>query len=525
VETAGDLDTATESNKATESDGASRTLPGKPSRWARFTSWKSWRQWRPSWPAGVSLSVSWTRLFRTTAFKLSIAYFFIIGLGFTLVLEQVGQNVRQLIDDQMRQTINAELKGFSEQYKEGGLNQLVSVVEQRARTPGASIYLVASPNGVTLAGNVVDLPAGVLDQTEATAAVETDYERLGQPNVRRRAMAGVFLLPGHFRLLVGHDLEDRERLAHILGSALFTSLLWLLVIGAFGGLFVARRLLNRVDAMSAKAATLLQEDLSGRLPLSGSGDELDRLARNLNAMLDRIAALMEGIRQVSDNIAHDLRTPLTRLRNNAEQALLLDHGEAACRAALEKTIDEADGLIRIFNALLLIARAESHSSGEGLTDLDAAALVRDMAELYEPAAEDKGIEMRVTAPPSLPFRGQRELIGQAVANLIDNALKYGAPDAPGAAARIEITASGDDKRVEIAVADHGPGIPPDERARVMERFVRLEASRSRPGSGLGLSLAGAVARLHGGALRIEDAEPGLRAVLVFPHLKQGAESP
>jgi signal transduction histidine kinase len=335
-------------------------------------------------------------------------------------------------------------------------------------------------------------------------------------------MAGVFLLPGHFRLLVGHDLEDRERLAHILGSALFTSLMWLLVIGAFGGLFVARRLLNRVDAMSAKAATLLHEDLSGRLPLSGSGDELDRLARNLNAMLDRIATLMEGIRQVSDNIAHDLRTPLTRLRNNAEQALLLDHGEAACRAALEKTIDEADGLIRIFNALLLIARAESQSSGENLTNLDAAALVRDMAELYEPAAEDKGVEMRVNTPPSLPFRGQRELIGQALANLIDNALKYGAPDAPGEAARIEITASGDDRGgVEIAVADHGPGIPPDERARVVERFVRLEASRSRPGSGLGLSLAAAVARLHGGVLRIEDAEPGLRAVLVFPHLKEG----
>ena len=255
---------ATESAKATASDGPAQTR----------VRWRPWR-WLPSrpsgkWPSGLSSGSwsagSWTKLFRTTAFKLSVAYFFIIGIGFTLVLEQVGENVRQLIDDQMRQTINAELKGFSEQYKDGGLNQLVSVVERRARTPGASIYLVASPTGVTLAGNVVDLPAGVMEQTEATAAVETDYERIGEPNVHRRAMAGVFLLPGHFRLLVGHDLEDRERLAHILGSALFTSLMWLLVIGAFGGLFVARRLLNRVDAMSAKAATLLQEDLSGRLP-------------------------------------------------------------------------------------------------------------------------------------------------------------------------------------------------------------------------------------------------------------------
>ncbi len=462
---------------------------------------------------GLVRWATWARLFRTTAFKLSIAYFVIIGLGFTLVLDKVGENVRELIDQQMRQTIEVDLKGLADQYAEGGLTQLVAVVDRRARFPGASIYLVVSPTGVVLAGNVLELPADVLDQKNA---VETSYERIGEPNAKRRAIAQVFELPGHFRLLIGHDLEDRERLSHILGSALFTSLLWLLVIGAFGGLFVARRLLNRVDAMSAKAATLLQEDLSGRLPLSGSGDELDRLARNLNAMLDRIASLMDGIRQVSDNIAHDLRTPLTRLRNNAEQALQLDEGEAACRAALEQVIDEADGLIRIFNALLMIARAESHSSGETLSDLDAAALARDMAELYEPAAEEEGVALGVDAPAPLPFRGQRELIGQALANLIDNALKYGAPDLPGGQARVEIFARGDEDRVEISVADRGPGIPAEQRSRVLERFVRLEDSRSRPGSGLGLSLAAAVARLHGGELRLEDFSPGLRVVLSLP---------
>jgi signal transduction histidine kinase len=393
------------------------------------------------------------------------------------------------------------------------LSQLVGVVERRSLVPGASIYLVASPTGVSLAGNVLELPPGVLDQT---AAVETSYERLGAPNVQRRAIARVFVLPGNFRLLIGHDLEDRERLRKILGSALFTSLLWLLVIGAFGGLFVARRLLDRVDAMSAKAATLLRGDLSGRLPLHGSDDELDRLARNLNAMLDRIGSLMEGIRQVSDNIAHDLRTPLTRLRNNAEQALLLGHGEADARAALEQTIVEADGLIRIFNALLLIARAESHSASEGMAEIDAASLVRDMAELYEPSAEEKGLALLVSAPEKLPFRGQRELIGQALANLIDNALKYGAPETPGAGAQVEVSARAAGNGVEIAVADRGSGIPANERSRVLERFVRLEASRSKPGSGLGLSLAAAVARLHGGALRVEDNAPGLRVVLAFP---------
>jgi len=470
---------------------------------------------------GRALRARWGRLFRTTAFKLSVAYFVIIGLGFTLALDRVGENVRELIDQQTRQTIDSDLKELLEQYEDGGLAQLVSVVDRRARTPGGSIYLVAAPNGVSLAGNVLELPAGVLDQT---TAVETSYERLGEPNVKRRAIAQVFQLPGRFHLLIGHDLEDRERLRHILGSALFSSLFWLVVIGAFGGLFVARRLLNRVDAMSAKAATLLHEDLSGRLPLSGSGDELDRLARNLNAMLDRISSLMDGIRQVSDNMAHDLRTPLTRLRNNAEQALQSGEGEAGCRAALEQVIEEADGLIRIFNALLMIARAESQSSGGTYDDLDASALVHDMVELYEPSAEEAGVELAVEAPASLPFRGQRELIGQALANLIDNALKYGAPDLPGSPARIVVSAGGDDKQVVISVADQGPGIPAKEHSRVLERFVRLEASRSRPGSGLGLSLAAAVARLHGGELRLEDAAPGLRVVLVLPRHRDNASS-
>jgi signal transduction histidine kinase len=471
--------------------------------WRRFLGWRrlGWRR------------LGWRRLFGATAFKLAIAYFVIVGLGFTLVIERVGENIRDLINDQTRQTIHAEIKGLADQYEVGGLTQLVTVVERRSRAPGASIYLVAAPNGVAVAGNVLQLPAGVLDQK---TAVEIDYERLGEPNVERRAIARVFTLPGNFRLLIGHDLEDRERLRHILNSALFTSLLWLLGIATFGGLFVARRLLQRVDAMRAKAAIFLQGDLTGRLPLSGADDELDRLARNLNAMLDRIARLMEGIRQVSDNIAHDLRTPLTRLRNNAEQALQLETGEEGARAALEQVIEEADGLIRIFNALLMIARAESQASRENFGDLDAAELARDMAELYEPAAEEAGIVLRVEAPAPAPIHGQRELIGLALANLIDNALKYGAPEVPGESMEVSVTAEQVGDRIEIGVGDHGPGIPAPERERVLERFVRLETSRSRPGSGLGLSLAAAVAHLHDGVLRVEDNAPGLRVVMSLP---------
>jgi len=458
------------------------------------------------------------RLFRTTAFKLALAYVIIIGLGFTLALGRLGENVGELIDQQIDHTLDADVKGLTDQFEEGGINQLVNVVQRRALAPGASIYLVTASNGVAITGNVLELPPDMLDQTDA---VEVSYERPGEANVRRWALARVSVLPGGYRLLVGHDLEDRRRLGRILGSALTGSLLWLLAIGAFGGFLVGRRLLQRVDAMSAKAATLLQEDLTGRLPLSGAGDELDRLAQNLNVMLDRIARLMEGIRQVSDNIAHDLRTPLTRLRNHAEQALLAGEGEAGSQEdprnlALERVIEEADGLIRIFNALLLIARAEALSSSEGFTELDGVALAADMAELYEPSAEERGVRIKVESRRAEKFRGNRELIGQALANLIDNALKYGAPALPGEGGEVTVAVTGDARAVKISVGDRGPGIPAADRERVQDRFVRLEASRSRPGSGLGLSLAAAVARLHGGALRIEDNAPGLKVTLSLP---------
>jgi signal transduction histidine kinase len=463
--------------------------------------------------------IAWAgRLFRTTAFKLALAYVIIIGLGFTLALGRLGENVAELIDQQIGQTLDADVKGLTDQFEEGGLGQLVNVVQRRALAPGASIYLVTASNGMPIAGNVLELPPGMLNQTEA---VEISYERPGEANVRRWALARVSVLSGGFRLLVGHDLEDRRRLGRILGSALTGSLLWLLAIGAFGGFLVGRRLLQRVDAMSAKAATLLHEDLTGRLPLSGAGDELDRLAQNLNVMLDRIARLMEGIREVSDNIAHDLRTPLTRLRNHAEQALLADEGEAASqddarKLALERVIEEADGLIRIFNALLLIARAEASPSSEGFSELDGAALAADMAELYEPSAEERGVRLKVAAQGAQKFRGHRELIGQALANLIDNALKHGAPALPGETGEVAVAVTGDARAVEISVGDRGPGIPAADRERVLDRFVRLEASRSRPGSGLGLSLAAAVAQLHGGALRIEDNAPGLKVTLRLP---------
>jgi signal transduction histidine kinase len=279
--------------------------------------------------------------------------------------------------------------------------------------------------------------------------------------------------------------------------------------------------------MTGTTQRIMAGDLAERLPVGRSGDEIDRLAENLNAMLERIEALMAGLKEVSDNIAHDLKTPLTRLRNRAEDALAKSSNEGEYRAALERTIEESDGLIRTFNALLMIARAESGQARDNMTDFDTAEVAHGIQELYEPLAEDKGMTLAVTADTAT-IHGNRELISQALANLVENAIKYGQPVAtplesaaggPDGAAKppdILIEARREGDQVLLSVTDHGPGIPEADRQRAVERFVRLEASRTQPGSGLGLSLASAVATLHGGGLRLADSQPGLRVTLVIP---------
>ena len=460
------------------------------------------------------------KLFRTTAFKLSLAYLVIFAIGAGVVLGGIDWNVNQLLDQQIGQTIVAEINGLNEQYETGGIRQLVTAVERRTEQPGSSLYLVTNFAGQALAGNVATLPPGVIDRP---GLVETSYERRGDARPNHLALAQVFLLPSGFRLLVGRDLEERENLRDVMIHALFTSLFWVMLVGLVGGLVVSLKILRRVDAMNASAKTIMTGDLSRRLPLAGTGDELDRLAENLNAMIARIGNLMVGMREVSDNIAHDLRTPLTRLRNNAEEALRSGGDAERQRDALERVIGEADGLIAVFNALLMIARAEAGSGRDALVEGDAGAIVADVAELYEPSAEEAGVALTVEIEPALPVRVNRELLGQALANLIDNALKYGAA-AAGSRSAVAVSARRAGDRVEVAVADRGPGIPPADRGRVLERFVRLEGSRSRPGSGLGLSLASAIAHLHGGELRLDDNGPGLKVVMSLPVAPTRAEA-
>jgi signal transduction histidine kinase len=465
------------------------------------------------------------KLVRTTAFRLTLAYLFLFALFAASLLGYFAWNTRRLITEQITSTVNAETGEISDIYARRGLRGLVFTIENRALRPGANLYLVTTPTGQAIAGNIGSLAPGVM----ATSGwSETAYRRLDdQDTADHSALVRVTELSSGFRLLIGRDLEERRRLFGIVAKAAQWSILVVVVLGLGGGIFAARRVLRRIDAMTGTTQRIMAGDLTGRLPVGRSGDELDRLAENLNAMLERIEALMMGLKEVSDNIAHDLKTPLTRLRNRAEEALAKSGNETEYRTALERTIEESDSLIRTFNALLMIARAESGQARDNMDDFDAADVANGIHELYEPLAEDDGMTLRVKAAHA-PLHGNRELISQALANLIENAIKYGKPVAavlpPGANAvvggggnkDILIEARSEGGQVLLSVTDHGPGIPEADRKHAVERFVRLEASRTQPGSGLGLSLASAVATLHGGDLTLSDARPGLRATLAIP---------
>lgn len=453
------------------------------------------------------------KVLRSTAFRLTLVYLVIFALFAFSLLAYLAWNSRRLINEQITQTVNGEIAELNEEYERGGLRQLLLEVENRSLRPGANLYLVSATTGQGLAGNVGSLAPGTLNQP---GWQEVSYQRLEGPDRGdHRALVRVYELPSGFRLLVGRDLEERQRLLRIIGAGGRWSILVVIALGIGGSIFVSRRVLRRIDAMTHTTQQIMAGDLSERVPVGRSGDELDRLAENLNAMLERIEALMLGLKEVSDNIAHDLKTPLTRLRNRAEQALASSGDVGAYRAALERTIEESDGLISTFNALLMIARAESGQARDGMAEFDAAEVAQGIHELYEPVAEDKGLTLAVSATSPVMVYGNRELVSQALANLVENAIKYGKP-ASADAASIVIDAHAVGDNVLLSVADHGPGIPEADRRRVVERFVRLEASRTEPGSGLGLSLASAVAILHGGELQLSDNAPGLHATLRLP---------
>jgi signal transduction histidine kinase len=429
----------------------------------------------------------------------------------------------RLLSQQTRQAVQEEVVDIQRAYERGGINLLLRMMERRARQPGANLYVIASPNGEILAGNVASVQPGVLNE-EGWTNIPFRYEpfaEVGGPRFHL-ATANVLKLDNGLRIMVGRDLGDPGRFRGIVRRALMVAL----AIMGLGALIIwfgiGRNALKRIDRMSAASQKIMAGDLSQRLPVGRSGDEFDRLSDSLNAMLGRIEKLNEGLRQVSDNIAHDLKTPLTRLRNKAADAIA-ETREDARRNSLEGIIAESDQLIRTFNALLMISRVEAGSIAAEMSEVDLSAISSDSAELYEPVAEEAGLALVTEIEPGLIVQGNRELVGQAIFNLLDNAIKYSVESNGDPRIVVKLSRSGGTSR--LSVCDSGPGVPAEKRGEVVKRFVRLDESRSKPGTGLGLSLVEAVMELHGGSLELSATDeanteaPGLTVTMVFPDRK------
>lgn len=450
-----------------------------------------------------------SKLLRTSTFRLALVYLALFAVSVTALLGFIYWNTARFVAEQTDETIRAEVIGLAEHYRETGLIGLVDVVRGRSRDQRLSLYLLTDPARRPLAGNLDAWPRA---RTEPDGWISfLAYRASDSREKPHHARALHLVLPGGFQLLVGRDIEAR----HELENRLRESLIWVigltLGLGIVGGLAMSRNMLRRIEAINRASRDIMAGHLGRRIAVDGSNDELDRLAQSLNAMLDQIERLMAGMRQVTDNVAHDLRSPLTRLRNRLEVTLMEAPSAEGYRAALEETIAEAEALLNTFNALLGIAEAESGAPREGFGPLNLGPLLGDVAELYRPTAEDKGLALRFEAGDGLAVAGDRHLLSQALANLVDNAVKY-----TPAGGTVTLAARRCDGAPEIIVTDTGPGVPEADRSRVFDRFVRLEASRNSPGSGLGLSLVSAVARLHGADVRLEDGAPGLRVRLSFP---------
>jgi len=448
-------------------------------------------------------------IFRTQAFRIVFVYVMVFALSVSALLGFTYWNTERALDEQTDQIIGAEIAGLSEQYQRLGLRGLADVVMSRSANGGPGLYLLLDRAKQPIAGNLDGMPQNV---SRRGVEIEFDYERRVEGNLqRRRARGRLFQLMGGFELLVAQDVHERYLTEQLFSTTLPWTVVMMLILGMVGGGLMSRNILRRLDLINRTAADIIAGDMSRRVPVTSAHDEFDALAESLNRMLDRIQRLMQGVREVTDSVAHDLRTPLTRLRNRLEDTLRhLDPSDAHA-AEIEAMMRETDQIITTFNALLLIAEADSGVMRGAISRLDLAPVADDMAELYAPLAEENGVTLEIKPAGSTVIEGNRSLISQALANLIDNAIKY-TPRGGHIAVSTAMTPLG----AELTVADTGPGIPPEQRSHVLERFVRLETSRNSPGTGLGLALVAAVARLHGAELHLDDNAPGLKATIRFP---------
>ena len=438
------------------------------------------------------------RVFRTSSFRLTLLYAGLTGLSYLLLFAVVYFSTATSMERQIDASVAGELTEIQADAQSGGLARLREVVRELIGRSPDYFYLLQDASGTVLAGN---LPAtqplpGVRQWSRSAHHPREAFSGLRGRGVGIADSAYLFVGLSTAQL---HDMQQTVVRAFLWG-------LTLAILLAFaGGAMMSVSVLRRIEAVSQTSRDIVGGDLKRRIPGRGSGDEFDHLAESLNAMLDRIQTLMEGLRQVSNDIAHDLRTPLTRLRQRLELAQRRGGGGDHSEPVLEEALRDIDTILETFGALLRIAQIEGGARVAGFTALDLEALLRTVSEVYQPALDDKNQTLVLQIEAALQVRGDRELLTQLFANLLENAVRHSPPGA-----RVELRAQRRRSGVEVIVADNGPGIAPEFRQKVLQRFFRLEASRSTPGNGLGLSLVEAIARLHDGELALLDNEPGLK---------------
>ena len=457
------------------------------------------------------------KAFQTSTFRLAALYMLFFVVSILAVLGYIYYNTVGLLERQNEETIKAEVVGLADQYRSQGVVGLADAINRRVAAETGMMFMLADQAGTYLAGNLHSPPINRMPDNSWTDFYlqNTDANAVTGHEVH----AYNIQLPQDYQLLVGQDVEDLNQFRNMIRRALYWGLGFSIFMGLGGGFVMSRNFLRRVDSITDTTRDIMAGNLSGRMRVTGSGDELDRLSQSLNDMLTQIEKLMQGMREVSSNVAHDLKTPLTRLRARVEAALR-QNTKSAYHAALQQTLADCEGLLSTFNALLSITQVESGQPRANLEILDVHEIIGDVVELYGPLVEEANGVIELETQPGLLVKGKRELLAQAMINLLDNAIKYGT--GPDGAAHIKVIGRTEGASVVLEVADAGPGIPEGDRERVLQRFVRLDESRSKPGNGLGLSLVSSVANLLQGKLILTDNHPGVRAELWLPLAATGA---
>ncbi|MDB5450216.1 MAG: sensor histidine kinase [Phenylobacterium sp.] len=430
-------------------------------------------------------------MFRSTSLRLAALYTAVFALSVVALGAITLYTTRQALSAQFDDRIRAESEALVREYHSEGLEGVVQAVHERDRTPGALDYGVRGPRGEVVAGRL-----GAGQAPLGWSVLRTPPADEAEP-IRELTVA----LPDGHRLVVGAEEEQIQVLDGLLLRGFAWAFAGVVVLGVAGGFALSRDVHRRIGAISGTAEAIIDGDLDRRVPVRGSQDDLDRLAVTFNRMLDRIAMLMESLKQVSSDVAHDLRTPLTRLRQR------LEAGQAApeeAAAALEGAMNDLDSILETFAALLRIAQIEGGARRAAFRTCDLAAIAATVVEAFAPSAEDDRQDLTLSAEGPVLIEGDPELLTQMLVNLVENALRH-----TGAGARIRVVARREPGGAVLCVQDDGPGVPEPERSRVLDRFYRLEHSRTTPGSGLGLALAAAVAKLHGADIQLCDADPGL----------------